>query len=70
MYHYQVNGLTTLGENIADNGGVKTAYYAYQSWLKANDYHESRAALPGLNMTAEQLFFVAFAQVIFTAPGM
>ncbi len=59
----QVNGITTLGENIADNGGLKTSYYAYHSWLDKHDGHEPRANLPGLNMTENQLFFLGFAQV-------
>lgn len=56
-----LNGLTTLGENIADNGGVKTAFFAYQEWLQQQVAPE--VVLPGLNMTDNQLFFLSFAQV-------
>ena len=59
----QVNGLTTLGENIADNGGLRVAYDAYQTWLSTNGYSEPHAWLPGLNMTENQLFFVGFSRV-------
>ncbi|XP_049581936.1 endothelin-converting enzyme 2b isoform X1 [Syngnathus scovelli] len=56
----RVNGKQTLGENIADNGGLKAAYDAYQMWVSKNG-EEKR--LPALNLTNEQLFFVGFAQV-------
>ena len=56
-----MNGVTTQGENIADNGGIREAYKAYQRFKKRNT---DRLVLPGLvNYNQEQLFFVGFAQV-------
>jgi endothelin-converting enzyme len=52
-----VNGNTTLGENIADNGGLKAAFHAYQKFSATDP------PLPGLNLTQDQLFFLSFAQV-------
>lgn len=57
-----VNGRQTLGENIADNGGLKASYTAYQSWLSTNPRREQEL-LPGLNLTNNQLFFLSFSQV-------
>ncbi|XP_065582225.1 endothelin-converting enzyme homolog isoform X2 [Artemia franciscana] len=56
-----VSGKQTIGENIADNGGLKAAFHAYQRWVKRMDIQERK--LPGLNFTAPQLFFLSFAQV-------
>ncbi|XP_043280868.1 endothelin-converting enzyme homolog isoform X2 [Venturia canescens] len=56
----RVNGRQTLGENIADNGGLKAAYHAYLSMPKSYD---DQMPLPGLNLTHRQLFFLSFAQV-------
>uniref|UniRef100_A0A8C5UBX8 endothelin-converting enzyme 1 n=1 Tax=Malurus cyaneus samueli TaxID=2593467 RepID=A0A8C5UBX8_9PASS len=60
VHSEKVNGRQTLGENIADNGGLKAAYNAYKSWLQKNG-EEKR--LPALELTNHQLFFVGFAQV-------
>lgn len=57
----RVNGRQTLGENIADNGGLKAAFHAYQT-AKVGDTMD--LPLPGLNnITSDQLFFISFAQV-------
>ncbi|CAL9704040.1 unnamed protein product [Knipowitschia caucasica] len=55
-----VSGISTLGENIADNGGVRQAYKAYLKWVE-KEGEEPR--LPGLDMDHKQLFFLNFAQV-------
>lgn len=56
-----LNGKLTLGENIADNGGIREAYDAYQRWKTEND---ADLRLPGLDdFTHEQLFFLSMAQV-------
>ncbi|XP_044752118.1 neprilysin-2-like isoform X1 [Coccinella septempunctata] len=54
-----VSGTRTLGENIADNGGAKQAYLAYQSWT---DQYGSESKLPGLKYNPKQLFWIASAQ--------
>ncbi|KAM4693617.1 endothelin-converting enzyme-like 1 [Discoglossus pictus] len=59
VYNQRVNGRLTLGENIADLGGLKLAYYAYQKWVRENG---PERPLPRLKYTHEQLFFIAFAQ--------
>jgi putative endopeptidase len=54
----KVNGKLTLGENIADIGGLAIAYQAYQYSRK------SKPALPTIDgFTPDQRFFLSFAQV-------
>lgn len=57
-----LKGERVLGENIADNGGLKTAYMAYRHWVKSQNSNEVKD-LPGLTLTQEQLFFVGFGQL-------
>jgi len=54
----KLKGELTLGENIADFGGVKSAYVAYQHWVGENGPEPQ--LLEGFSN--EQLFFVATAQ--------
>ncbi|HEX6747929.1 MAG TPA: M13 family metallopeptidase [Longimicrobium sp.] len=51
-----VNGRLTLGENIADLGGVTLSYYALQRALRG----KPRTPIDGL--TPEQRFFISWAQ--------
>jgi putative endopeptidase len=54
-----VNGKLTLGENIADLGGVSLAYDALERALKKDP--SKRKNIDGL--TPEQRFFLSFAQI-------
>jgi predicted metalloendopeptidase len=55
-----INGKVTQGENIADNGGTKTAFNAYVEWVNNNGYE---ALLPGMeSFTMDQIFFLNFAR--------
>lgn len=51
------NGALTLGENIADQGGLRVAYTAYRNTLNGKE----PAPIDGL--TADQRFYVAYATV-------
>ncbi|KAF0696980.1 Aste57867_12311 [Aphanomyces stellatus] len=52
-----INGTLTLGETIADNGGLKSSFRAYKEYLKTNGA-ESKFT----KETGEKLFFLSFAQ--------
>ena len=51
------NGRLTLGENLADHGGLQVAWYAYKNATK----YSSLPVIDGL--TADQRFFLAYAGV-------
>lgn len=55
----KVDGNITLGENIADHGGLKIAEIAYHEWLKSNGRSDSQ--LPAVDFTHEQLFYLGYA---------
>lgn len=60
----QIDGYTTLGENIADNGGVHMAYLALQ-WYKSQlaVYNLTDPVPPAKNpLTTDQLYYWAHAQ--------
>ncbi|KAK3828378.1 MAG: hypothetical protein J3Q66DRAFT_434918 [Benniella sp.] len=70
QYH-NISGTNTLGENIADNGGINKAYEAwferYQPDPQSTKYNNKR--LPGLEKyTPEQMFFVQYARAWCTKP--
>lgn len=51
------NGRFTLGENLADHGGLQVAFEAYKNATKDNP-------LPTIDgLTSDQRFFIAYAQV-------
>lgn len=55
-----VDGNNTMGENIADHGGLKIAEIAYENWLKLNNGKDTR--LPALDQFSPmQLFYLGYA---------
>eukprot|EP00794_Sanderia_malayensis_P015171 gene15171-16730_t len=61
-----INGKVTLGENIADNGGLDAAYRAYKIWQSKN----TEKLLPAISRSNEQVFFISFAQSWCTSSRM
>ncbi|KAH9634372.1 hypothetical protein HF086_010852, partial [Spodoptera exigua] len=55
----RLNGKQTLGENIADNGGLKASFHAYLDYSRTAKVN---LTLPGLKYNDRQLFFISFAQ--------
>ncbi|XP_043655865.1 neprilysin-4-like [Drosophila teissieri] len=66
----QLKESTAQSENIADNGGTRLAYAAYRKWFESQITNSSsvnqvlaKETLPNLRYSANQLFFISFAQV-------
>lgn len=57
----KINGKLTLGENIADNGGVVTALQAFGEWQKKKDTPTEYQVNKQLFHT-DQLFWLAYGQ--------
>jgi putative endopeptidase len=57
----KLNGKLTLGENTADNGGIRIAYQALMSVLAQEGDDAKTKKIDGY--TPQQRFFIAFAQV-------
>ncbi|TMW55362.1 hypothetical protein Poli38472_013253 [Pythium oligandrum] len=55
-----VNGNLTIGENIADNGGVSLAFDAYHTWAKSNVTFDSNGVKDD---EVDKLFFVSLGQM-------
>ncbi|XP_018561401.1 endothelin-converting enzyme homolog [Anoplophora glabripennis] len=56
-----VKGKNTLGENLADNGGLNQAFTAYKKYI--NEFGEE-PKLPGFeNFTSSQMFFIAYGSI-------
>ncbi|UXD88713.1 M13 family metallopeptidase [Thalassolituus hydrocarboniclasticus] len=55
-----INGRLTLGENIADLGGISVAYHALQNYIR-DHYPDGAPVLDGFS--AEQRFFLSWAQM-------
>ncbi|KAK5970296.1 Peptidase family M13 containing protein [Trichostrongylus colubriformis] len=56
-----LNGTLTLGENIADNEGMKIAYRAYKKYATKSNSATKSEHVDGF--TQDQLFFLGFSQM-------
>ncbi|CAA9994807.1 unnamed protein product, partial [Nesidiocoris tenuis] len=59
--NYSLNGTLTLAENIADNGGLREAFHAYEHFVDRNGQEPKLPGLEGYDH--KQLFFIAFTNV-------
>ncbi|CAJ0842132.1 3450_t:CDS:2, partial [Entrophospora sp. SA101] len=60
-----LNGKLTLGENLADNGGLKESFNAWLTRFESDPKEEiyNNELLPGLSKwSREQLFFISYGR--------
>lgn len=68
--NHTINGTLTQGENIADMGGVKFAYLAWQKALsEGQEIYSENDIQKIFQMSSEELFFVTYAQTWCEHPG-
>lgn len=65
---YALNGLATLGEDIADIGGLRASLYAYESYLaelSAEELSDMKSAVQSAfrGYNDKQLFFITYGQL-------
>lgn len=60
---FKVNGIYTQGENIADNSGLRQAFFAYKKYTQENGEEKPIQRIE--QFTPEQLFFISYAMVRF-----
>lgn len=65
---YSLNGLATLGEDIADIGGLRASLHAYSTYLESMDAQElsdMQSAVQNAfrGFTDKQLFFITYGQL-------
>lgn len=56
----RLNGVLTLGENIADNGGVRASFRAYRAFEARRGVDGQLSSL--MKQSNDQIFFLAYAQ--------
>ncbi|KAI6184815.1 hypothetical protein M3Y97_00636600 [Aphelenchoides bicaudatus] len=57
-----IDAKETIGENIADNGGIRASYRAYRNWVSTAGDNVRLIGPLASQLTSDQLFFIRYAQ--------